>query len=55
MKEKELEEKEVSKKKNIALKTSIDLEDSDEEDDEDLALLIRKFKRFMKKGNFKVV
>ena len=43
MKEKELEEKDTPKKKTTALKTFTDSEDSDNEEDEDLVLLTRKF------------
>ena len=49
MREKENEK--TLNKKSIALKTTTDSEDSENED-EDIALLTRKFKRFIKCGNF---
>ena len=51
MKEKEKEEI-TPKKNNIALKITTDSENSDEDEDEDIALLIRKFKRFIRRGKF---
>ena len=49
MKEKAIEEKDTPKKKTMALKASIDSDDLDDEEDEDLALLTCEFKRFMRK------
>ena len=51
MKEKENDEN-TPKKKNLALKITTNAEDSDNDEDEDLALLTRKFNRFIKRGKF---
>lgn len=45
------------KKKSVAFKASVSHDDDDEEsgsdDDEDVALMVRKFKKFMKKGTYR--
>ena len=53
MKGYESEDEKVSKKKSIALKSSHHEESESEDDDEDIAMLTRKFNKFLKKKNFK--
>ena len=51
MKENELED--VPKKKNIAFKAFIESDDSDEEEDENVAIITHKFKKFLREESLK--